>query len=68
MRTHTIKPLPRISNRPVVQYGDEARHRRLRSAPRHPDAAYTIPDRKFPRWVIDVILLGVAVATLLTIF
>jgi len=63
----TPHSLPRIDNRPVVQHNSEAHHRRLRTSPRHPDAAYTIPDRTDHRWCIDVILLLAALAFILTI-
>lgn len=66
-RYHAQPKLARINNRAVVQHGSEAHHRRLRTAPRHPDASYTIPDRTDRRWCIDVILLLAAIAFILTI-
>ena len=51
-------PSPRIDGKPVhvdLKNG-EARYYRAESQPRHPSAAYSIPDRYHPGWRIDVIL------------
>lgn len=52
-----VRGLPRIDNRAVRVQGDRAIHRRPRSAPRHPAAHYTVPDKECAGWCIDVILL-----------
>jgi hypothetical protein len=59
--------LPRISDRAVrvSQEKGEAYYKRPASAPRHPDASYSIPDDQNPCGRIDVILLvGSLVAAL----
>jgi hypothetical protein len=60
--------LPRIDNRAVTIHGDEAHYRRSASAPRHPDASYSIPDRNNPGMRIDIILLMAILLILVTPF
>ena len=57
------QPSPRISGKAVQHRpgDDKAYYHRPANAPRHPDAAYSIPNKNRPGWRIDVILLTILV-------
>lgn len=60
----------RIADRPVAVDLDErqAYYFRHESAPRHPDAAITVPDPKHKGWKVDIILLVVLVLIAACVF